>query len=189
MIRKSNQKTFLDIYNSAETMINDLDTNYSILRPSNSTDDYLTLAFYLIAGKYGDTPINGYDDEARWKLRLFTIMRDGEPIWQFKNDLKEQVLNMSIDDIMKGDLSIYNTALNPNTDPSDTDTKELEYINSQNTARRTLNKSQAIALKSDMLDAFHDIDDIFLRPFEKLFSKFTLQDIPLYIYTDNNEDD
>lgn len=185
LIRKSNQQTFLDLYPDISDFKGDLEEVYSTLAP-DVTDDTKLTTWLLIAGRYGDSPVLGYRDVGRWKLRFFTTYRAKTPAWEVQTAIQKQIQAMSVDDIAKGDLAIFNTALNPNTEPSDTELTELEYINSQNTTRHKMNTLDALLRKYQSLDT--RIDERYLDSFAKLFSKFTLQDTPLYLYQDNEVD-
>lgn len=181
LIRNSNQRTLLDIWPSLEAFKADLDGTYSPLKP-DVTEQTVATTLYLLMGRYGDSPILGYEDEGRWKLRFFTVYLSETPDWEVKTDIQKAVREMSTDDIAKGDLNIFNAALNPNTAPSDTETTELTYINSQNTTRRTLNRLDALLNKASALDS--SVNDRYIDKFSKLFSKFAYTS-PVYAYDDN----
>ena len=178
LLRNSNQRTLLDIWPSLEAFKTDLDGTFSPLRP-DVTDNTIATTLYLLIGRYGDSPILGYEDEGRWKLRFFTVYLSETPDWEVKTDIQKRVRNMSVDDIAKGDLNIYNSALNPNTLPSTDTLTELNYINSQNTSRRTMNVLDALLSKAEALDS--SINDRYLNKFSKLFTKFVSME-PIYTY-------
>lgn len=181
LIRNSNQRTLLDIWPSLDAFKADLEGTYSPLKP-DVTDATISTTVYMLMGRYGDSPILGYEDEGRWKLRFFTVYLSETPDWEVKTDIQKQVREMSADEIAKGDLNIYNAALNPNTEPGDSELTELNYINSQNTTRRTLNKLDALLNKAGSLDS--SVNDRYLDKFSKLFSKFAYTS-PIYTYDDN----
>lgn len=185
LVRKTNQKTLLDIYPTLDMFNEDLNNTYSPLKP-DVNDNTITTTYYLIIGRYGDSPILGYTDEGRWKLRFFSVYLSKTPDWETKTGIQSEVRKLTIEDIQKGNLSIYNSALNPNTTPTDTSNIELNYINAQNTTRRQLSKIDALLSKYGALD--DTINDRYLDNFAKLFSKFATQDVPLYLYTDKEDD-
>lgn len=182
LIRKTNQQTLLDIYPTLESFKYDLTGDYKALA-IDLEDATITTTYYLLIGRYGDSPILGYSDVGRWKLRLFTCYREYTPDWEIRTSIQSTIRKMSVDDIAKGDLSIFNSALNPNTEPSDTSNEELDYINNQSTTRHKLNTLDALLKKYDALDV--GLDERYLDRFAKLFSKFALKDNPLYLYDDN----
>lgn len=185
LVRKTNQRTLLDLYSSLEDFKTDLEGSYSALKP-DVTDNTIATTYYLIIGRYGDSPILGYLDEGRWKLRLFTVYLSETPDWEVKTDIQKSIRALTTAEIAKGSVSIFNTALNPNTEPTDTSNEELSYINQQNTSRRTLNELDALLSKYNSLDS--TINDRYLDKFAKLFSKFTTRDTPLHLYIDNEVD-
>lgn len=178
LLRDSNQRTLLDIWPSLEAFKADLEGTYSPLKP-DVTDATVETTLFMLMGRYGDSPILGYEDEGRWKLRFFTIYLSETPDWEVRTEIQNEVRKMSANDIAKGDLNIYNAALNPNTEPNDTGLTELTYINSQNTTRRTLNRLDAYLSKADALDS--SVNDRYLGKFAKLFSKFAYTR-PIYTY-------
>lgn len=182
LIRKTNQKTLLDIYPSLDDFKTDIEGTYSPLKPDVS-DSTLATTFYLIVGRYGDSPILGYIDEGRWKLRFFTVYLSQTPDWETKTSIQSDIRKLTTDEIQKGSLAIYNAALNPNTAPTDTSNEELTYINSQNTTRRQLSKIDAMLSKYSALD--NTVNDRYLDSFAKLFSKFATTDVPLYLFEEN----
>lgn len=179
LIRKTNQRTLLDLWDSVEAFKEDMNGTYSPLKPA-VTDETISTTFFMLIGRYGDSPILGYVDEPRWKLRFFTAYRQFTPVWETKTGIQKEIREMKPEDIAKGDLAIYNNALNPNTEPSDASNTELTYINSQNTTRRQMNRIDALMKKWDSLDT--NLDSEYLDRFSKLFSKFASADNPLYTY-------
>lgn len=185
LIRKSNQKTFDDIYSTYDDFSTDLSGSYSIFKPSDMDDDHLKKTYYLLVARYGDTPIVSYWDEARWKLKLFQVIDEYGPEWQTKRELQKDIRARTLDDFKSGGKAVYNTALNPNTAPSTDTLDELEYINSQNVTKRTVSDYDAIVRKLALLE--DGLDDDYLGHFSKLFSKFTQRDRPLYVYANEEE--
>ena len=68
MIRETNEKTFNDIYSSADDFLADSKT-YSF--EDTISDEAMKSTFYLLTMYYGDCITMGYTNEARWKLKLF----------------------------------------------------------------------------------------------------------------------
>lgn len=185
LIRRTNQRTFLDIWNNYTTFKSD----YDDLNEFNITLDeaYLKKTFFLLVARYGDQAITGYRDEPRWKLRVFATIATYGPVWQEKSKLQETIRGMTVDDFKKSSKTIYNTALNPNSVPTTGSLEELEYINSQNTSNKVVSDYEAIARKWELLN--DDLDKNYTDHFKGLFSKFLLQDVPLYVYANEQEDE
>lgn len=187
LIRRTNQKTFNDIYSTYTLFNEDLTNTFSVFKPSDVTDEYITKTYYLLVANYGDTPINSYLDENRWKLKLFSLIDEYTPEWMSKCEMQKQIRSMSLEDFKSSDKTIYNNALNPNTSPSTNELTELTYINSQNTTNRLLSDASAIERKWDML--FDGLNKDYINHFKILFSKFTMKDVPLYTYENGGDED
>lgn len=183
LVRKSNQRRFFDIYNKADDFLSDLNDNYSFFKPSDMTDDYLTKTYWLVAARFGDQAIAGYDDEGRWKLRLFQALNQYGPTWEKKSELQKSIRALSLEQLKETGKVINNTALNPNNEPT---TDELDFISSQYTSKSTMSNIDALNLQYLALN--DDLDRDYTDHFKTLFSKFLLPDSPLYLYKDNEVD-
>lgn len=182
LIRKSNQKTFFDIYPTQDEFTNDLNGSYNVFKPDDMTDKYINKTYWLIAARFGDQAINGYTDEGRWKLRLFETIDTYGPTWEKKLELQKQIRALTLSQLKETGKLINNTALNPNNEPT---TEELDYVSSQNTSKSTI--SDVDALNMQYVSLNDGLDRDYMDHFSKLFSKFLLPDVPLYLY-DNEED-
>lgn len=183
LIRKSNQKTFFDIYNTVDTFTDDYTNKFNFFKPTDMTDEYITKTYWLLAARFGDQAISGYNDEGRWKLRLFQTINQYGPVWEKKCDLQKQIRGLSLSELKETGKIINNTALNPNNEPT---TEELDYISTQNTSKTTMSDLDALNLQYVALN--DDLDRDYTDHFKPLFSKFLLPDIPLYLYTNEEED-
>lgn len=185
-VRQTNQKTFLEIYSTFDVFMADA-KEFSYFTPSDMTEEYLGRTYYLLIARYGDSPISNYSDEPRWRLRVWQVISEYGPEWQVKSEMQKTIRKMDISDFQEGGKLVNNTALNPNTAPSDSSLDELQYINSQNVARRKLSVVDGIQRKLSML--VDGLDDDYLDHFSDLFSKVLLTDKPLYIYKDEGDED
>lgn len=179
LIRKSNQRTFLDIYPVYTDFIKEKNNLFNVFGTS-LTDDSWKKTYSLLVAFYGDTPISGYRDEGRWKLKLFATIDAYGPTWETKEALQKTIRATDIEDFKKGNLSIYNTALNPNSEPVADSSEALTYINSQNTSQKQYSDYEAISRKWELLN--DDLTKYYMDKFKSLFSKFVLADVPLYVY-------
>lgn len=187
LIRRTNQRTFLDIFPTFDDFSDSISADFSVFLPSDITDFYLKKTYFLLVARYGDTAIVGYMDENRWKLRLFAVLDEYEPEWQQKTEMQKTIRGMDLTAFQDGGKAIYNNALNPNTEPSTDQLEELTYINSQNTTNKKLSSVEAINRKWEMLT--DGLNEEYLDHFQKLFSKFLLTDVPLYVYQNEEDDD
>lgn len=183
LIRKSNQRTFFDIYNNEDDFLNDLKNNYSTFYVSDMGDNMIKLTFWLIGARFGDQAIIGYTDVPRWKLRLFSMVYTYGPVWAKKTELQKQIRSLTLDQLKETGKMINNTALNPNNDPT---TEELDYISSQNTSKSTMADVDALNIQYVTLN--DGLDRNYIDHFAKLFSKFLLPDEPLYLYPNKGGD-
>lgn len=181
LIRKSNQKTFLDVYSNIDEFYHDFDTAFSVFKPSDMTTEYITKTYWLIVSRFGDQAILGYNDEARWKLKLFSLINQYGPTWEKRSEIQKNIRALTLDELKETGKTIYNTALNPNNKPT---VDELPYVSQQNTNKITLNAIDAYTSQAVQLD--DGLDTYYLDHFKELFSKFLLPDRPLYVY--ENED-
>lgn len=179
LIRRTNQKTFSDIYSSYESFSEDFSGLGGVF-VQHLSETFEKKTFYLLTAYYGDLAISGYRNETRWKLKLFALIAEYGPEWETKTDLQEKLRAMTIDQIKEQGLSIRNSAYNPDNSPSDASLKELQYISSQQTARDTVNDLEATLQKYGALA--DGLDQDYMAHFKPLFSKFLLKDDPLYVY-------
>ena len=90
-------------------------------------------------------------------------------------------------DILAGSKAIYNSALNPGTDPSTASLDELTYINSQNTTNYKKSKMDAYAQLWDLLST--DVTAEFLNRFRPCFKQFVSPERHFIFVTEDEEDD
>lgn len=185
-IRTTNQKTFLEVYPKYDDFEADM-KEFSVFAPTDVTEEYYKKTYYLVVSRYGDTPISGYTDVPRWRLRFWQVISEYCPQWMIKSEMQKTIRKMDISEFQEGGRVVNNVALNPNTEPNDTSLDELTYINQQNVARRKLSTIDAMRAKLSMLE--DGLDDDYLDHFSKLFSKVLLTDVPLYTFKNEEEED
>lgn len=152
------------------------------------TDDNITLTFYLLFNKYGNTPIANMDVN-QFKFRVFgTIMQYG-PTWEQKLKIQEKIRSFGLEDtseIYKGSKAIYNQAFNPETTPATADLTEINYINSQNTTNYKKSKLEGIAILLESLR--DDVTSSYIDKFRKMFRQVVFL-LPHAIYVTEEEDE
>lgn len=187
-----NTMLFTEVWNSALDFKNDYVATGIYTEPVTSgdtvvkagtklSDASINLLFYLLYSKYGNNPIAN-NDVNQFKFKIFTIVFQYGPSWEKRLDIQEKLRALSDDDIMKGSKAIYNTALNPSTDPSTTSLEELEYINSQNTTNYKKSKMDAYTQLWDLLAT--DVTGEFIDKFKVCFKQFVRPENPLLYITD-----
>ena len=133
-------------------------------------EDTLTLIWILMIGRFADSTIKPYNTFGAFEVRFMSRVWQHAPTWKKKLDIQNKLRSLSLDEnspIYEGAKAIYNTALNPGTAPSENDTEELNFINSQNTTKYKKSKLEGIAILSDLLK--NDVTEQFLRRFDDLF--------------------
>ena len=133
------------------------------------SDASITILFSLLYSKYGNNPIANRDVN-QFKFKVFGIMFQYGPSWEKKLEIQEKLRALSDDEIAKGSKAIYNTAVNPSTQPSTQSLEELTYINSQNTTNYKKSKMDAYTQLWDLLVT--DVTNDFLNKFRPLFKQF-----------------
>ena len=149
------------------------------------SDASINLLFYLLYSKYGNNPIAN-NDVNQFKFKIFSIVFQYGPSWEKRLDIQEKLRALSDEDIIKGSKAIYNTALNPSTDPSTASLEELEYINSQNTTNYKKSKMDAYTQLWDLLAT--DVTGEFINKFKVCFKQFVRPENPLLYITEEGEE-
>lgn len=183
-----NTKLFNEIFPDIESFKDNYDICQSTAGLTNKLDDTdVAITWQLLTAKYGNNPIANWSED-QFKLKIWQIMWQYGPTWVKRNDIQGELRALTADQIRAGDFSIYNTALNPATAPSDNDTTELNYINQQNTSRRK--KSVLGAYNELMLLLETDVTAEYIDRFKKLF--MTVVDPSrtfIYVTEDEGEDE
>ena len=167
---------FTDVYNDAETFLNDYSTN-GLPRLLKDEKSVYTI-FYLLYARFGNSTI-AFTDVEQFKYNVFTTIFMYGPTWEEKLELQNKIRNLSDEEITIGGKAIYNSAQNPsNMNPG---MEELDYINSQNVTRYKKSKLEGIALKWELLK--NDVTNEFLIKFKSLFRTILSPDKPVLYKT------
>lgn len=171
-------KLFTDIYDKVDTFVAD----YNQINLGGLTDPTLvTKLFYLLYAKFGNSPIANLD-ENQFKYKLFSTVFMYGPAWEKRLDIQSEIRALKPEDLLQGAKAIHNHALNPETDPSTADLKELTYINEQNTTNYTKSKMDAYGQLWSLIST--DVTAEFLAKFNDCFKKFVKPANPLIYVTD-----
>ena len=130
-------------------------------------DETLKLIWLLMIGRFADSTIKPYNTYGAFKIRFMSRIWQHAPAWKKELDIQNKLRSMSLDDnspIYEGSKAIYNTALNPGTQPTQ---EELNYINSQNTTKYKKSKLEGLAILTDLMKK--DVTEQFLRRFDDFF--------------------
>lgn len=145
-------------------------------------DTYNTL-YYLMYAEYGNSHIRS-SDENRMKYAMMRIIYSYGPAWETRMDLQRKIMELDDEELMYGAQAIYNSAFNPETQPTQPvggGPARLDYINQQNVTHYKKSKAEAYALKMEIVRT--DVTTPFLREFKKLFTKWG-SELPLYYKTE-----
>ena len=179
---------FTDIWSSADEFKDDLNNSaFKGCMQDGSVEeqkDNVSLLFYLLYAKYGNTPIAN-NDITQFKYKVFSIMYQYGPTWEKKIEIQETLRGLNETELITGAKAIYNSALNPGTAPSTKTLEELEYINSQNTTNYKKSKMEAYGILWDMLDS--NITSRFIDKFAICFKRFVFPEKPLLFASDDEE--
>lgn len=149
------------------------------------TDANITLLYYMLYSRYGNSPIANMD-ENQFKYKVFSIIFQYGPTWQKELELQDTLRNLTEAQLLLGAKTIYNKAYNDATAPSTSSLEETPYINEQTTANYKKNKLGAYAELLSLLKT--NVTDVFLDRFKNLFSKFLFVK-PLLYETEVEEDE
>ena len=148
------------------------------------SDTSITILFGLLYSKYGNSPLAN-SDVNQFKFKVFGIMFQYGPSWEKKLEIQEKLRALSDEEIAKGSKAIYNTALNPSSQPSTQSLEELQYINSQNTTNFKKSKMDAYTQLWGLINT--DVTGEFINRFKICFKQFVRPEKPLLYVTDNDE--
>ena len=181
----NNANDFLTDYTSAGVFTSPVIENGVVVKAGTKLDDKnVTLLFYLLYSKYGNNPIAN-NDINQFKYKVYSIMFQYGPSWEKRLDIQEKLRALKDEDIQKGSKAIYNSAMNPSTQPSTQSLEELTYINSQNTTNYKKSKMDAFAQLWELIDA--DVTGDFIAKFRVCFKQFVRPENPLLYITDSEE--
>lgn len=141
-----------------------------------ATNGTMTTLYYLLWARYASSHIRS-DYPQQWKMKLMMTVFEYGPTWSKRLEIQEKVRNMSDDEIQKGTIITYNTAMNPDGAPTTETWETLKGINSQNKNLYQRGKLDSYAyidqiLKTDatreFVEKFKKFFDIMASPGEKL---------------------
>lgn len=149
-------------------------------------DDTLKLVWLLLIGRFADSTIKPYNTYGAFKVRFMSRVWQYAPTWKKNLDIQNKLRSLSLEDgsdIYKGSSAIYNTAMNPNTQPGTGTDQELNFINNQNVTKHKKSKLEGLAILSDLLK--NDVTEEFLRRFDDFFKTIIYTGRTLLYETEN----
>lgn len=128
--------TFSELYPNQEDFVN----QYKVVGFPQTyeggtyvTDDDLKLIWLLLIGRFADSTIKPFNTYGAFQVRFMSRIWQHAPAWKKNLDIQNKLRSLSLEDgsdIYKGSSAIYNSALNPNTQPGTGTDAELNFINS-----------------------------------------------------------
>lgn len=177
-------RKFSDIWEEVSVFLSDYQNNGI---PVLISDQSATTLYYLLYARYGNSTIASFD-ENQFKYKVFTLIFMYGPTWEKRLQIQKEIRDLDISDFVKGSTAIYNTALNPGTEPSTQGLEELPTIDSQNVNKYKKSIGDAYEQLLGLLET--DVTAYFLDRFKSLFLTVVAPEEPLWYETeiegDNN---
>ena len=131
-----------------------------------ATKGTMTTLYYLLWARYASSHIRS-DYPQQWKMKLMMTVFEYGPTWSKRLEIQEKVRNMSDDEIQKGTIMTYNSAMNPDGAPTTETWDTLQGINSQNKNLYQRGKLDSYAYIDQILKT--DVTRDFIEKFKKFF--------------------
>lgn len=131
-----------------------------------ATKGTMTTLYYLLWARYASSHIRS-DYPQQWKMKIMMTVFEYGPTWSKRLEIQEKVRNMSDDEIQKGTIMTYNSAMNPDGAPTTDTWDTLQGINSQNKNLYQRGKLDSYAYIDQILKT--DVTREFVEKFKKFF--------------------
>lgn len=131
-----------------------------------ATKGTMTTLYYLLWARYASSHIRS-DYPQQWKMKIMMTVFEYGPTWSKRLEIQEKVRNMSDDEIQKGTIMTYNSAMNPDGAPTTDTWDTLQGINSQNKNLYQRGKLDSYAYIDQILRT--DVTREFVEKFKKFF--------------------
>ena len=131
-----------------------------------ATNGTMTTLYYLLWARYASSHIRS-DYPQQWKMKVMMTVFEYGPTWSKRLEIQEKVRNMSDDEIQKGTIMTYNSAMNPDGAPTTDTWDTLKGINSQNKNLYQRGKLDSYAYIDQILKT--DVTRDFIEKFKKFF--------------------
>ena len=131
-----------------------------------ATNGTMTTLYYLLWARYASSHIRS-DYPQQWKMKVMMTVFEYGPTWSKRLEIQEKVRNMSDEEIQKGTIMTYNSAMNPDGAPTTDTWDTLKGINSQNKNLYQRGKLDSYAYIDQILRT--DVTREFVEKFKKFF--------------------
>ena len=151
-----------------------------------TNDSFLKTIYIVLMGEYSNSSIMNFSID-QFKLRFFTRIMSYGPQYERELEMQNKLLQLSDDELQISAKAIYNTALNPSTQPTTDTLDELTTINQQSVTKHKRSLMDAYAILEGLLD--DNLTQKFVKRFKDLFVVILRTNDPLYYSTDEGEFD
>ena len=167
-------RTFQDIWTDVESFLVEYN---NIGLPTTISETSVRILYYLLYGRQGNSHIAA-SDENLFKYNLFSIVWQYGPTWEKKLEVQAKLRGLTEDELAEGSKQVYNTASNPDTDPSNYTDLELQFISNQNVTKNRKGILERYMVLLELLE--NDVTEKFISKFEKLFLAIVEPELPLW---------
>ena len=177
-------RTFAEVFTMADT--DSAEAFKSIIKnvgiPLSITDDSLTVLFYLLYARYGNSHIASFD-ETQFIYKVASNIFMYGPTWEKRLEIQQNLRELTEADLLKGSQAIYNSANAPGTSLADNvgPDGKVDYISGQNTTDYRKSKMEGYATLASLLET--DVTKEFIDRFANLFLKIVEPYSPLWYIT------
>lgn len=186
MLPRFDTKLFSDVYPEFSDFKKTFDEEFDSYAKDCITNNSLKTLYYILYARYGNNPIVNRTEDI-FKAKLVAITFQKGPTWERKLALQKSLRDLTEADLLAGARTLFNRALNPETEPgTDTDV-ELSYINGQDVTKQKRSKLDAYSYLNDVLK--NDVTEEFIQSYAKLFSKFVSPTITRIYENDVEEEE
>lgn len=168
-------ETFANSFGDVETFKSSWNASpFKSIAPAIITDDQLSVIFYLLYARYGNSHYATWDPHQA-EYQIHSAIFKYAPTWIRKYAVQKSLVLLTDAQLLEGAKTIYNHAYNPGTAPT---TEELDQVDDQNT---TTAKRSALDGYEYLTSLLNDsLTDRFLDKFKDIFLKFVEPTGPIW---------
>ena len=193
-INEYSTMSFSDVYPNYDVFLEGINYEGDTIIGYNTIPEFKILTdvnnlktiYYLLMGRYGNSPIAN-NDVNQFSIKLFSTIFQYGPSWEKRLDIQNKLRSLTEEELLTGAKAIYNHALNPSTEPTTNTLNELEYINDQNVSKYVKAKPTAYLELWEILK--DDVTERFLRKFQHLFLQIARPTRNIYYGTEESKNE
>ena len=172
-------RTFIDIFPTWDSF----KTDYLGSPLQTISEQSAMTLYYLLYARYGNSHIAS-SDENQFKYQVYATIFQYGPNWVKQLEIQNKLQDVTEEELVRGNLQIYNKALNPSDITDVANDALINTVNEQNTAVTSKGKVEAYAQLLTLLKT--DVTGEFLNKFKKLFLTVVLPELPLWYETEED---